>query len=192
MTRKLRGFAVLAALVTIISAIGLATPAQANVSQGFLAGAGTVTDDFGDEGPLSQTQHANSFATGFWQAILWADGAIESNGTAFDEADIDCRFGPNTAAATRNWQSTHGVGVDGIVGPETFGRADNQLRLAGLIGGDQYYVLYPGRVHSFRVVRNGTIGVTPGFQYGYFTTAWDVAFFTYSTNINDCGGSPDM
>jgi Putative peptidoglycan binding domain len=190
MTGTLRGIVGIA--LALVTTAGLATPAEANVSQGFLAGAGVVTDDFGDEGTLSTSSHANSYATGYWQAILWADGALESNGTTFDEADIDCQFGPNTAAATRNWQSTHGVGVDGVVGPQTFGRADNNLSLAGLIGGDQFYVRYNGRAHSFRVVRNGEQGVTPGFQFGYFTLAWDLAFFTYSSNINDCGGSPNM
>lgn len=189
MTTKSRRVTALTVLVLAVI-LGLVAPAHASVSQGFIAGAGVVTDDFGDEGTLSQSQHANSYATGLWQAILWADGAIESNGTTYDDVDIDCQFGPNTAAATRNWQSMHGVGVDGIVGPQTFGRADDNLRLDGLIGGDQYYVRYVGRLHSFRVVRNGS-SAAAGWEYAYFTLAWDIAFFTYSSSIDHCSGVPN-
>src|SRR5262245_31805112 len=51
-----------------------ATTTQASTADGFVAGAGTVTDDFNDEGPVDSDSHRQSMATGLWQAILWADG----------------------------------------------------------------------------------------------------------------------
>jgi hypothetical protein len=153
-------------------------------------GSGVVTDDWGDEGTISRYSHAYSGATGMWQAVLWADGAIEQDGTTFDSGDIDCQFGPNTQAATRNWQSRHGVGVDGEVGPQTFGRADNNLVLSTWYGGDQYAVEYRGSAHTFRMVRNGVSSVSPGYEYGYWTTSWDYAFFTYNSRPSACSGVP--
>jgi peptidoglycan hydrolase-like protein with peptidoglycan-binding domain len=140
-----------------------ATPAHASVSQGYVGGAGTVTDDWGDEGTLSQTSHANSNATRLWQVVLWADGAIESDGTTFDAADIDCHFGPNTYAATRNWQSRHAVTVDGLVGPGTFGRADNNLALSGS------QVLYNGSALDVYFNR-----VDDRYQMGAYTAYYTV------------------
>jgi peptidoglycan hydrolase-like protein with peptidoglycan-binding domain len=121
-------------VLTAVATIGVlfsAAPADATTAQGVVYGEGTVTDDWGDEGPLSRTRHAYSGATGLWQYVLWADGAIESNGTTYDLADVDCNFGPNTEYATKNWQSGRGLVADGIVGPATLGRADNKLTVSG-------------------------------------------------------------
>ncbi|NEA61026.1 peptidoglycan-binding domain-containing protein [Streptomyces sp. SID12488] len=61
--------------------------------------------------------------------ILWADGAIESDGTAFDSADIDGVFGSNTKAATADWQSAFGGSGDGtgVAGDDTFRAAGKGL-----------------------------------------------------------------
>jgi hypothetical protein len=81
--------------------------------------------------------------TGLWQWVLYADGAIESNGGgAFDIADIDCDFGANTVAATRSWQRLHNLSDDGRVGPNTFARADDKLRLTN------ERLTYVGRSHT--------------------------------------------
>lgn len=82
---------------------------------GYVAGSGVRTDDWGDEGEISTNSYRNSGATGLWQWVLYADGAIESNGGAFDQADIDCDFGPNTVAATKSWQRDHDLTDDGRV-----------------------------------------------------------------------------
>src|SRR5215831_7852186 len=124
-TRALLSLARPITLITTVASllfVADVVPAHANVSQGFVAGAGAVSDDFNDEGVTDYNSHNTSLATGLWQAILWADGAIESNGTTYDLSDVDCDFGPTTTATTRNWQSTHGVGVDGSAGPQTWGR----------------------------------------------------------------------
>lgn len=180
----------LASVAVVVATIGLAAPAQASIGEGMVKGSDVPTDDWGDEGMISRYSRAYSGATGMWQAVLWADGAIEQDGTTFDAGDIDCEFGPNTQAATRNWQSRNGVGVDGEVGPQTFGKADNKLVLTTWYGGDQFAVEYRGSLHTFRMVRNGTTGVTPGYEYGYWTSSWDYAFFTYNSKPGNCGGVP--
>jgi peptidoglycan hydrolase-like protein with peptidoglycan-binding domain len=104
------------------------TPASASASGGYISGVGDPMNDWGDEGLVSSSAHSYSNVTAMWQAILWADKAQESNGSVFDFSDIDCRFGPNTTHATRVWQARHGLGADGIVGPNTFGQAQKYLR----------------------------------------------------------------
>jgi len=127
-----------------IGALFTSSPAQASVSQGYVAGSGTVTDDWGDEGEMATNAHRYSGATGMWQWVLYADGATESNGTAFDESDIDCDFGSNTTAATKSWQRSHGLDDDGRAGPNTLSKADNNL--VGLYNNTQ--VRYVGKAHT--------------------------------------------
>ncbi|RAY17313.1 hypothetical protein DPM19_03080 [Actinomadura craniellae] len=59
-----------------------------------------------------------------WQYILYAD-----NNMLWSE--VDCVFGGGTAAATRQWQRAEGLTADGVVGPNTRGRADNYLAANG-------------------------------------------------------------
>lgn len=149
------------------------TTTQASTTEGFVAGAGDVNDDFGDEGEIDSNSHTQSMATGLWQAILWADGAIESNGSAFDTSDIDCDFGPNTTAATRNWQSTHGVSVDGSAGPQTLSRADANLRLGSVFVADWFFVSYVGSHHSFTMIRIGDQVTPSSFRHAYMAIGTD-------------------
>jgi hypothetical protein len=145
---------------------GTSTVDQASVSEGFVAGAGVVTDDFGDEGPVDTTSHSSSLAAGMWQAILYADGAQEQDGTPFDTSDIDCQFGGNTKTATKDWQGTHGADVDGSAGPMTLGIADN--RLAICTNGStstQSVVRYSGSVHTlFFIRKEGSGSVNHAYQ----------------------------
>ncbi|MFI6347367.1 peptidoglycan-binding protein [Streptomyces sp. NPDC050560] len=117
----LPGAAVLAAAV--LGVLGTA-PAHASVAQGGVYGTGVVTDDWGDEGPLSTTQNSHNNVVALWQTVLWADGLLPDSGR-------DCEFGPQTADATKAWQRAHGLTADGVVGPATFGKADDSLSLAG-------------------------------------------------------------
>ncbi|AZP19279.1 peptidoglycan-binding protein [Streptomyces aquilus] len=124
--------------LAVVTAVGgglalTATPASASISQGYVSGAGDPTNDWGDEGTLSSGSHANSNATALVQLLLWADGAKEKNGTTFDYADIDGRYGSNTTAAVKSWQKLYnsregaGLVVDGKAGPKTLGAADVSL-----------------------------------------------------------------
>ncbi|HCT75034.1 MAG TPA: hypothetical protein DGT23_00270 [Micromonosporaceae bacterium] len=56
----------------------------------------------------------------FWQSILWVDDLDYQIGNGF----IDGGFGSNTEAKTRRWQREFGLGDDGRVGPNTWGKAD--------------------------------------------------------------------
>ncbi|WP_129838320.1 peptidoglycan-binding protein [Streptomyces sp. RFCAC02] len=114
------GFVGGVAMAAAVAGLIMPSTAQASVAQGYVVGAGVITDDFGDEGPLSTSQNSYNNVVGMWQGILWADGYLESS-------DRDCMFGPVTHAATVAWQEDHGLDGDGIVGPKTFGTADDFL-----------------------------------------------------------------
>ncbi|WP_193783530.1 peptidoglycan-binding domain-containing protein [Streptomyces sp. E5N91] len=47
-------------------------------------------------------------------------------------SDIDGRFGPDAASATRKWQSRYGLTADGWVGDATWRKADDRMYRAGL------------------------------------------------------------
>ncbi|MGW0560007.1 peptidoglycan-binding domain-containing protein [Streptomyces sp. NPDC003016] len=143
--KNLVALAACAALgVTVLST----SPASANISQGYVFGTGTITDDWGDEGPLwAGGRYQLSNAVGLWQYVLWAEGAIEQNGTVYDYSDIDCDFGDNTAYATKRLQARWGLDADGEVGSNTFSIADNHLR------GSTGEVTYFGRARAVTFVR---------------------------------------
>ncbi|MQY15805.1 hypothetical protein SRB5_59960 [Streptomyces sp. RB5] len=147
--------AVLTAAVAGALAIS-ASPASASTSSGYISGADTYTDDWGDEGNISQSSHASSNATCLWQQILWAEGAVEQDGSKFDKADIDGVFGPNTYRATMNLQDRWPLkSVDGIVGNATWGYAGGRLSFydyATEYGGG-LILTYTGAENYFYLVR---------------------------------------
>ncbi len=126
----------------------------------YIHGAGSFSDDFGDEGSLSTDTNTPSNAVCFWQEILWADGDLSSG-------DVDGYFGSTTKAATELWQSQHGVSSDGVVGKGTFGAADAHLYQEGGSSADgQYlYVYYRGGVRDVDFTRN-----TNG-DYGFYNVS---------------------
>ncbi|MBQ0905658.1 peptidoglycan-binding protein [Micromonospora sp. U21] len=115
-----------AAMAMVVATIGTVAisvaPASASVSQGYVAGSGTWTDDWGDEGPISASTRSYSNVVAMWQTILKAEGYLAASG-------VDCRFGPATTAATKRWQRDRGLVSDGVVGPKTFAKAATRLRL---------------------------------------------------------------
>ncbi|GGX19151.1 hypothetical protein GCM10010297_45790 [Streptomyces malachitofuscus] len=131
MTFRLTRSRLAAAAVTTVVAGALAisaSPASADIDSGSVSGGGDFTNDWGDEGEISQSRYADSNATCLWQQILWAEGAEESNGTPYDASDIDGMFGPNTVHATKDLQERWPLKyVDGKVGNETWGYADSNL-----------------------------------------------------------------
>ncbi len=46
----------------------------------------------------------------------------------FLKLTTDGDFGPKTEAAVKDWQKTHGLMVDGVVGPKTFLMSYKDLR----------------------------------------------------------------
>ncbi|MFK4099497.1 peptidoglycan-binding protein [Streptomyces sp. NPDC019531] len=148
------------AAATLLAGAGLASSAQASVAQGGVYGTGVVTDDWGDEGPLSMSSNSHNSVVGLWQAILAADLYLPPE-------DIDCYFGEQTAAATRLWQKDHDLGKDGIVGPLTFGKADNSLYWVGSeirYSGSHLTLYSMHRTSSGRWYANGG-GTTVYFSY---------------------------
>ncbi|WP_329335596.1 peptidoglycan-binding protein [Streptomyces sp. NBC_00663] len=140
-----------------------ASPASASASSGYISGAGSLFDDFGDEGTLSTSSYASSNTTCFWQRILWAMGANESAGNDFDLSDIDGHFGAKTKYATKNLQGAVGLTVDGKVGNKTFGNFDAQRVWNSDLGE------YTGRLTKVSTASNGTVKVKfTGSAHNFF------------------------
>ncbi|BFO14212.1 hypothetical protein SHKM778_06000 [Streptomyces sp. KM77-8] len=59
-----------------------------------------------------------------WQTILRADGYLGTN----HSVAVDCSFGADTLAATRQWQKDHGLVADWVARPKTFTKAGQYLR----------------------------------------------------------------
>jgi hypothetical protein len=150
-----------------------------------------VQYEWDDEGEVSRYSHSVSGATGLWQAVLWADGATESNGTPYDEGDIDCQFGPNTEYTTRSWQAMMGnLAVDGRAGNHTWTVAGDHLVNLASFGDGAWVVRYQGRVHSFTMLATR---ITPGSPTSgwYWTNSWNGAWFTYDSKPAGCAGVPN-
>ncbi|KOU61535.1 hypothetical protein ADK57_27685 [Streptomyces sp. MMG1533] len=124
--KRTRAAACAVGLLTAATLALSTSPASANGTYSGLAyvyGAGTYVDDWANEGDLSTGVNTSSNATCLWQKVLWAEGAIEQDGTPFDAADIDGVFGENTKTATKWYQAKYGLTSDGVVGKDTFGQA---------------------------------------------------------------------
>ncbi|MFG2732554.1 peptidoglycan-binding protein [Streptomyces canus] len=134
------------------------SPASAAASDGYVRGYGEWEGDWGDEGEITRWAFDDSNAACLWQKVLWAEGAREVDGTTFDQADIDGDFGSNTERATEWLQAKWNLQYfDGRAGPESFGRADNNIRYSsGSEGsGEQLDLVYRGAVWSFSLRRDG-------------------------------------
>ncbi|MFC7218799.1 peptidoglycan-binding protein [Streptomyces polyrhachis] len=139
----------LVAAVAAASALGVlgTTPASANTTDGYVSGGGDFTNDWDDEGVLSVNSYGSSNATCMWQLILVAEGLLASE-------QIDGEFEVATYQATKEWQMRY-LGADyanGIVGQETFGRADDNLvnSTFGKTGAPYWYEGEQGVVRVWR------------------------------------------
>ncbi|MGC4794487.1 peptidoglycan-binding domain-containing protein [Micromonospora saelicesensis] len=145
---RIRAATMAMAVATAGAVVIVAAPASASVSQGYVAGSGTWTDDWNDEGPISASTRSYNNVVAMWQKILVADGYLAASG-------VDCRFGAVTTAATKRWQSDRGLVSDGVVGPRTLARA--ATRLSTYEGDNWFYydglgsnVIYFGRLPDGR------------------------------------------
>ncbi|MCX5417763.1 peptidoglycan-binding protein [Streptomyces sp. NBC_00059] len=164
--------AAIGALAATVLAVSV-TPASAAASDGYIRGAGSIYDDFGDEGTLSTTSYSSSSATCFWQSVLYAEGAMKNSESRFAKSDIDGEFGSKTKFATRNLQHRWGLTVDGIVGKNTMSKLDakrvynpdldggtwiGHLKYLRTTDNGNIVATYYGKYHSFGMVRAGSSG----------------------------------
>ncbi|MDT7840728.1 peptidoglycan-binding domain-containing protein [Streptomyces justiciae] len=114
----------------------------------------------------------------------------ESNGTQFDQADIDGRFGANTKYATKQLQKAWGLTQDGVVGKNTFGAADDkwnastklgelEFRGAGSTSATKSKLRYHGSRFVFDVYRT-----SDGKYRIYHNSHWQYASYK---NNSTCG-----
>ncbi|WP_371662288.1 peptidoglycan-binding protein [Streptomyces sp. NBC_00280] len=179
-TTRNRLAAAVASAVATLALAASASPASATAAQGYITGYGTTwTDDWSNEGTLSSGSYATSNATCLWQKILWAEGATESDGTAYDYSDIDGLFGPNTTYATKRLQARWGLDDDGRAGPLTLGTADNKLRYSsGSASSGTLFLTYNGTSHDFTLRRDDNN------RYGFVQdSSWRLAGYDYRTCV---------
>lgn len=134
--RRVWSAAVSAGVAVVAVAAGqlvAAAPAHASAAQQVISGTDAVADDFGDEATLSRYgQYRHSNAVALWQEILQAEGLYSGA--------IDCDFGPGTESGTVAYQRKYGLSSkDGIVGPETWRKAQSFLKNGG--SEDQYLIV---------------------------------------------------
>ncbi|MBC9717223.1 peptidoglycan-binding protein [Streptomyces sp. TRM66268-LWL] len=155
--------------MAVLTGTGLAVagvaPAAVATGQQVIDGSGDPTNDWKEEGNLSRTSHAHSKATRLWQTILWADGAkykgSDGKWHTYTKSEIDGHFGKRTESATKYWQKREGLAVDGIVGKQTFGYADDFL-----FAGSGGTVSYAGYEHDVNFKRwSGKYHVKVGGQW---------------------------
>jgi hypothetical protein len=135
-----------------------ADPANSGVdSPSLVDGFDAVTDDWGDHFSDLGNSLCNGCPDSFntdtvvmWQAILASEGFLSVS-------QIDGQFGPNTANATRQWQTRYQIGVDGQVGNQTWTKADNGLQVRTL--GFLTYVFYKARGEGGVTFYRGNEGI---------------------------------
>ncbi|MFD5648333.1 peptidoglycan-binding protein [Streptomyces sp. NPDC127039] len=125
------GLGLLAAGLSTLLTVGPAHAAYAAnsgaYSTSFVDGGGVVTDDFGEHyEELGNSlcygcgNSSNTDIVALWQSILAAEDLLDLD-------DIDGQFGPATRAATAAWQQRYRLSADGMVGNDTWSRADDRL-----------------------------------------------------------------
>lgn len=144
----------------MVATLGLAaSPASAQVSDGWVRGYDRFSDDWDDEGDLGRLEpYSNSNATCLWQRILWAEGAYATgyDNKVFAKDDIDGYFGWRTFYSTSSLQKRWGLTGDGIAGGNTLSRANKHMYQTGgsTDRNRTLYLKYEGKEHSFNLRRN--------------------------------------
>jgi hypothetical protein len=97
----------------------------------------------------------------------------------FGASNITGVFSWDTVYATANLQDRWDIGVDGDVGKQTFGRADDELKKTGgsISDGKKLDLQYEGDEHTFSVVRN-----TEGkYSFRDGDDKWRIAGYNFRT-----------
>lgn len=183
---KIRATVVTSLAGALLAVTGLAaSPASATVSEGYIAGTGTIRNDWNDEGILSMSKHTRSKAVGLWQWVLWAEHAtIHGNWGSIREfklSDIDCVYGQNTAWATEDIQLIKGgysLETDGIVGPATFDFFASRLRDGGSYNDDYQLINYMGDGRTVRFLRSKKSGAYMFQAINGYNGLWTTASYT--------------
>ncbi|MGC4949274.1 hypothetical protein ACLQ2N_24140 [Streptomyces sp. DT224] len=183
---RIRSTVVTSLAGALLAVTGLAaSPASATVSEGYIAGTGTIRNDWNDEGKLSLTNHARSKAVGLWQWVLWAEHAMiyGNMGSAreFKLSDIDCVFGENTKWATEYVQMDGGMSsleTDGVVGPATFDYFASHLRDGGSYNDRYQLINYMGDGRTVRFLRSKTSGAYMFQAINGYNGLWTTASYT--------------
>jgi hypothetical protein len=91
---------------------------------------------------------------GLWQGILWSEYLLHKCVSQYANSSIDGYFGSITANNSEAWQSRYGVGVDGIIGSESWSRAYSMTYKATQFGDkfSQGFRVYDAGSASTRVV----------------------------------------
>ncbi|NGO13127.1 Tat pathway signal protein [Streptomyces sp. HC44] len=179
-------------MISTLAAAALAlsaSPASAKISDGYVRGYDTYVGDWSDEGVISGAELPVSNAVCLWQMVLLAEGIGEPDGSKFDIHDVDGHFGTTTQYATKRLQVHWGLAddfddADGRVGPNTFGKADNQLLKTGgstARGQELQLGYYSGGQHKFAMKRNASGIYT--FQKG---TTWHTAYYGSGQGTTSC------
>lgn len=97
---------------------------------------------------------------GIWYNYYGSDvegGQYVLQDTGYSPGTIDGKYGPNTRNATIDYQSSNGLGVDGIVGTQTWGSFQSKLYWSGIDDtyGAYYNVGYDGIRFYDEYVLNG-------------------------------------
>lgn len=127
----------------------------------------------------------NATATGLWSNncqtsegnISLFTAAIQYvvtySGTGCTTHGIDGDFGPNTFAGVECFQRAKRIGIDGIVGPQTWGTMENTLDCVGSSPNRPVDCHLPGNSSVLFIGANGGGGVWDVFFNGEYRTMVD-------------------
>jgi putative peptidoglycan binding protein len=127
----------------------------------------------------------NSTATGSWSNnCQTTEGNISlftvaiqivvtDSGTGCTTKGIDGDFGPNTLAGVKCFQSKKHIGVDGMVGPQTWGTMEDVLECVGDVANRPIQCHLPGNSSTLFVGASGGTGVWEVFFNGAFRAMVD-------------------
>ncbi len=163
------------------SAASVAVSVQAEpmgTADGFVAGTGEPSDDFGDEATLRNGgSYWRSNYTALWQMILYSDLDSVVSG------DVDCEFGPRTAEFTRQFQAMHQIGQSYTLDAVTRDRADNPTWLERTLADGSDYAWRPGYWSYIYIHRLGP-NLSPRYRWDvrniFDDNDWHGAAYTYA------------